>query len=91
MLSNYINKFVISMPKRFLTIFYLPILISLPLSLSLFDKLDTGGYENKSGKFYESQLLDKKYFGSQESDVIISLEHATLQQYLHAFLSVSLN
>ena len=79
MLSNYINKFVISMPKRFLTIFYLPILISLPLSLSLFDKLDSGGYENKSGKFYESQLLDKKYFGSQESDVIISLEHATLQ------------
>lgn len=79
MLSNFINKFVISMPKRFLTIFYLPILISLPLSLSLFDKLDSDGYENKSGKFYESQLLDKKYFGNQEPDLIISLEHDTLQ------------
>lgn len=79
MLSNFINKFAISMPKRFLIIFYLPILISLPLSLSLFDKLDSGGYENKAGKYYESQVLDKKYFGSQESDVIISLEHATLQ------------
>jgi RND superfamily putative drug exporter len=67
------------MPKRFLTIFYLPILISLPLSLSLFDKLDSDGYENKSGKFYESQLLDKKYFGNQEPDLIISLEHDTLQ------------
>lgn len=79
MLSNFINKFVISMPKRFLTIFYLPILISLPLSLSLFDKLDSDGYENKSGKFYESQLLDKKYFGNQEPDLIISLEHDKLQ------------
>ena len=66
------------MPKRFLIIFYLPVFISLPLSLSLFDKLDSGGYENKAGKYYESQVLDKKYFGNQESDVIISLEHETL-------------
>jgi len=78
MLSQFINKYIISMPKRFLIIFYLPVFISLPLSLSLFDKLDSGGYENKAGKYYESQVLDKKYFGNQESDVIISLEHETL-------------
>ena len=81
MLSNLINRFVISTPRRFLIVFYLLLLIAVPFSLSLFEKLDSGGYDNKAGKFYESQQIEKKYFGKQESDIIISLESKTLSHH----------
>jgi hypothetical protein len=85
MLSNLIKRFVISTPRRFLTVFYILLLIAVPFSLSLFDKLDSGGYDNKAGKFYESQQIEKKYFGKQESDIIISLESKTLSYDEPAF------
>ena len=85
MLSNLIKRFVISMPRRFLIVFYILLLIAVPFSLSLFEKLDSGGYDNKAGKFYESQLIEKKYFGKQESDIVISLENKTLPHNEQAF------
>ena len=85
MLSNLIKRFVISMPRRFLIVFYILLLIAVPFSLSLFEKLDSGGYDNKAGKFYESQLIEKKYFGKQETDIVISLENKTLFHNEQAF------
>lgn len=52
----------------------------MPISLSLFERLDSGGYDNKEGKFYVSQLIDKKYFAKQEPDIIINLESKTYAQ-----------
>lgn len=85
MLSNLIKRFVISMPRRFLIVFYILLLIAVPFSLSLFEKLDSGGYDNKAGKFYESQLIEKKYFGKQESDIVVSLDNKTLSHNEQAF------
>jgi RND superfamily putative drug exporter len=73
-----INRLVLNKPKIFLIVFVLFTISILPFSLSIFNNLNAGGYENSSGYHYKALEIEKKYFPEEKPDIVLSFSYDNL-------------